>query len=139
MSSSTAYLRSLADATGALGSLACAVHCLLVPVLLVTGSILPLGVLGHEGFHRAMLWIVLPAGMLAFSLGCWKHKDRSVLVVGVLGLILILAAGTLGHDLLGEFWERTITVFAAALLITAHVRNFRLCRKQAPALGCDHA
>ena len=56
-------LRTVADATGALGAFACALHCLLVPVLLVGGTVLPVGFFLEEGFHLAMLWLVLPAGI----------------------------------------------------------------------------
>ena len=128
--SAQAKLRTLADVTSGLASFACALHCLLVPVLLVSGTVLPVGFFLDEGFHLAMLWLVLPAGVVAFALGCWKHKDQLVLGLGLSGLVLILAAATVLHPLVGEVGERGLTVVAGAMLITAHVRNFRLCRKQ---------
>lgn len=134
----SANLRTLADASGALVSLACAVHCLLVPVLLVTGTVVPLGFFVDESFHLAMLWFVLPAGITAFALGCRKHKDRLVLGLGVAGLVLILAAATVLHPMIGEAGERGLTVTAGAMLITAHVRNFRLCRSRRDQSGCEH-
>ena len=138
-SSMPANLRTLADVMGALGSFACALHCLLVPVLLVSGTVLPVGFFLEEGFHLAMLWLVLPAGIVAFAFGCWRHKDRLVLVLGFSGLALILAAATVLHPIVGEVGERGLTVAAGAMLITAHVRNFRLCRKRHDDPGCEHA
>ena len=134
-----ATLRTVADAMGALGAFACALHCLLVPVLLVGGTVLPVGFFLEEGFHLAMLWLVLPAGIVAFAFGCWRHKDRLVLGLGLSGLVLILAAATVLHPIVGEVGERGLTVAAGAMLITAHVRNFRLCRKRHDDPGCEHA
>jgi len=136
--STPANLRSVADAAGALASFACALHCLLVPVLLVGGTVVPVGFFVEEGFHLAMLGLVLPAGLLAFGLGCRKHKDRLVLGLGFGGLALILAAATVLHTFVGEAGERGLTVAAGAMLITAHGRNFRLCRTRRDAPGCEH-
>jgi len=132
-------LRALADATGALGSLACALHCLLLPVLLVSGAVVPVGFFVEEGFHLAMLCLVLPAGVVAFGLGCWKHRDRLVVGLGFAGLVLILAASTVLHPIVGEVGERGLTVVAGAMLITAHARNFRLCRARHDRPQCEHA
>jgi hypothetical protein len=114
-------VRVFADAIGALGSATCAIHCLGVPLLLLTGAVAPVGFLSDESFHRAMLWIVLPAGAVAFSLGCWHHKDRVTLLLGATGLLGLALAATALHD-------------ASAALIGAHLRNFRLCRTE----GCRH-
>lgn len=121
-------VRPIADTFGLVGSAACALHCVLVPVLLIAGSTLP-SFLAGEGFHHAALWIILPSAILAFSLGCWRHKDRWVLLLGISGLVGLIAAVTVLHDIAGETGERVVTLIAAALLITAHIRNFRLCRR----------
>ena len=120
-------LRSFADGVGILGSAICAVHCMATPVLIAVGTSVPLWQAGDESFHQSMLWIIIPSSILAFSLGCWRHKDRWVLALGVLGLLGITApiAAPLGS--LGETGERWVTVCAAALLVAAHFRNFKRC------------
>ncbi len=117
-----------------MGSAVCALHCIGAPVLLVAGTALPASFLTDEAFHQTLLWAILPAAALAFGLGCWQHKDRWVLLLGVLGLFGLSSPVAVPHDLIGEIGERIVTVVSAGILIVAHVRNFRLCRAE----GCEH-
>lgn len=135
MKSDRAYsVRSIADGFGVLASTVCAVHCVIAPTLLVLGTAIPASLLEDEWFHRAMLWVILPAAILAFGLGCRRHRDRWVFVLGGLGLIGIVVAATVLHDVVGESGERVATLASAGLLVAAHVRNFKLCR----TVQCDH-
>lgn len=118
---------------GVFSSAACALHCLLAPTLLVLGPTLPFVFLADESFHRTMLWVLLPSAILAFGIGCWRHKDLWVLLLGAVGLLGICLTLVLPHEMLGETGERVVTVGAAIFLITAHVRNFKLCRSK----DCD--
>ena len=117
----------IADQIGVFASSACALHCLLVPVLLVAGVALPASFLDEEVMHQALLFLVLPAALVAFGIGCWRHKDLWVLSLGIVGIVGISAAALL-HENLGELIERILTLTAASALITAHIRNYRLCR-----------
>ena len=125
---------AIADWLGIAASTACAMHCILVPTLLVTGTVLPASVLGDELFHQAMMWMILPAAIVAFGIGCWRHKDRWVLALGVIGLTGMVLSFTVLHDVAGEAGERIGTLLSAAVLIAAHYRNFQLCRSS----GCTH-
>lgn len=127
-------VRTIADWLGIAASTACGVHCVLIPTLLVTGTVLPASLLGDERFHQAMLWLILPAAIVAFGIGCRRHKDRSVLTLGIIGLTGMVLAVAVLHDLVGEAGERIVTVLSAAVLISAHYRNFQLCRSS----GCTH-
>ncbi len=95
---------------------------------------LPASFVTDERFHRMLLWAILPASMLAFGLGCWRHKDHGVLLLGVLGLLGLSSSVAAPHDLIGEIGERFLTVGSAGLLIAGHLRNFKRCR----ADDCDH-
>ena len=127
-------LRSFADGVGIVGSAVCALHCVAAPVFLVAGTALPASFLADESFHRALLWVILPAAVVAFGLGCRRHKDRGVLLLGALGFLGLASSAVWLHDLVGEMGERAATVGSASLLIAAHVRNFRRCRSE----DCDH-
>ena len=125
---SSSRVRSFADWIGITASAACALHCLVVPALLVSGTLLPASFLADEAFHKAMIWVILPAALIAFGFGSLRHRDRGVILLGASGVIGIIISATLLHDLVGEQGERIGTVISGALLILAHVRNFRLCR-----------
>ena len=127
-------IRPVADLVGLTGSALCAAHCLIVPASLVFGQIGPLARVDDDVFHGILLWVVVPAAILAFGIGCLDHKDRGVLALGAVGLVSLTAALTVLHDVLGESGERVVAIFASGLLIAAHVRNFRLCRRG----RCDH-
>ena len=125
-------LSSIADRLGIFASMTCALHCLLFPVLLVAGSALPAVLLDEEFFHQLIIFILLPAALVAFGMGCSRHKDLRVVALGSLGLLGIIGAIFL-HDVLGENGERILTIVSSALLIIAHLRNYRLCRE----VSCD--
>ena len=127
-------VRSFADWLGISASTACAFHCIILPTLLVTGTVLPASFLGDESFHWAMLWIIVPMAVLAFGIGCRRHKDKMVLILGIIGLTGLVLAPTILHDIVGGTGERVATVLSAAVLLSAHYRNFRLCRSS----DCSH-
>lgn len=125
---------SIADGFGIAASTVCALHCIVVPMLLVTGTLLPASLLADEAFHKAMFLFILPAAIVAFGFGCRRHRDRWVVALGVGGVLGMILSITLLHDIAGEMGERIGTVISATILIAAHYRNFRLCRSS----DCTH-
>ena len=79
-------------------------------------------------------WVILPAAILAFGIGCRRHKDRWVLALGMIGLIGMALSAVVLHDIVGEAGERVVTLLSAAVLVVAHYRNFQICRSS----GCAH-
>ncbi len=107
----------------------CAFHCLALPILIgVLPSIGALG-LGDEMFHKVLLFAVIPLSIVALWLGCQKHKSYVVVLFGGVGLLLMIFAATLGHDLTGEVGEKALTFIGASLIAFGHWRNYRLCRE----------
>ncbi len=127
-------VRSIADWLGIAASSACALHCIVVPTLLVTGTVLPASIFADGGFHLAMIWIIIPVAVLAFGIGCWRHKDRWVMALGLIGVLGMVSSITVFRDLAGEAGERVATLLSAAVLIVAHYRNYKICR----STGCTH-
>jgi hypothetical protein len=112
----------------------CAMHCLLMPLALVIFPILSGSLFAGEDFHRFLLWVILPTSGTAFLLGCRRHKDASVMMLGLTGIFLLVVSAIWGHNLAGEPGERMMTVLGGLMLATAHIRNFRLCRHD----HCEH-
>lgn len=111
----------------------CMLHCLVTPLLLVAVPVISSTFLVDEEFHKTLVTVVLPTSFIALFLGCRRHKDRTVFVLGSLGLIALVSIAYFGHDLLGELGEKVSTVISGAILAFAHIRNYRLCRHD----GCD--
>jgi len=99
--------------------------------------VLPSALLPDESFHQAMLWLVLPMGAVAFSLGCRRHKDLFTFLLGAAGLLGYWTAATVLHQSLGEIGEKVVMLLAATALIGGHIRNFRLCRADDCRHDCD--
>tara|TARA_B110000444_G_C18815742_1_gene585041 strand:- start:1192 stop:1503 length:312 start_codon:yes stop_codon:yes gene_type:complete len=86
--------------------------------------------LEDERFHYAILFLVLPASLLALGLGCRKHRRGEILLTGLLGLFVLFLILIAGEEALGEFGEKISTIVGAAIIAFAHVRNYLLCRDQ---------
>ncbi len=129
----------------------CGVHCLLMPVVLIAFPLLGTTLFVDENFHLWMLFAVIPTTAIAVFLGCRKHKDRIVIALSVTGLLLLITGIIYGHYfatgacphcgghhhdtettlLTAESW---LTTFGGVVMVSAHWRNWRKCRKS----NCNH-
>ena len=115
-------------------SVICVLHCFATPILLAFApSLLALPV-ADEKFHAVLIFLILPASLVALTLGCRRHGDMSVVYWGCGGLVVLLGTLVLGHDLLGDAGEKIMTVFGSGLVVIGHTLNFRACR----ASICQH-
>jgi hypothetical protein len=111
----------------------CMLHCLATPLLLIAVPIVPAGFMADREFHGILVMLALPVSLVALFMGCHRHGDRGVLVLGGIGLASLGLIAFLGHDVLGESGERVATVVSGAVLAAGHLRNYKLCRRD----GCD--
>jgi len=112
------------DWLGMAMSTACAVHCLLMPLLLPVLVTLKLGFLGEESFeHWAWnitfgLCLLITVYQFAF-----KHKHGSVFIPLAIGFGLMMNKG-----ILGESGEPYIALIAGLLLALTHFLNLKMCK-----------
>ena len=111
-------------------SLLCAVHCLVLPLVIALLPTLAAYGLADEAFHTWVVLAVIPLSAFALTMGCKKHRQKSVLYTGLMGLFLLCLTPLLGHELLGETGEKALTLAGAALIAASHIKNFRLCRNE---------
>lgn len=133
MQTLTKYTPSL-DKLAVSTSAVCAAHCLFLPLLLGVFPALGATMLGQESFHSMLLWLVIPLSAVALTLGCRAHKDVWVALLGIAGLITVIAAAVLGHSMIGEIGERIATLAGAGAIAVGHLRNYTLCRRK----QCGH-
>ena len=72
-----------------------------------------------------MLFFIVPISLGTLGLGFWRHRDKPVFVLGLLGTILLIAVVLFGHDLGSEWAESGLTVLGAMIIAYAHFRNTR--------------
>jgi len=109
-------------------SVLCMLHCLLTPLLLIAIPVMSSTILAQELFHKLLVTLVLPVSVFALFIGCRRHRDRKVLILGSLGLFFLVMVALFGHELLGEAGEKIATVISGLILAIGHFRNYSLCR-----------
>lgn len=128
----TIWLLPHADTLGMAASLACLIHCLGMPVLLLF-----LPALSSRLAHDDLTHYFLAAFVTAFCLlgilpGYRTHNRKSVLSMMAVGLLLVLFATFAASLLIGERFEAPIITVGNLLVVAAHYRNRKL-------LTCAHA
>jgi len=123
------------DALGITASVACAIHCAVLPLLLTSLPVFGVNIIDNLAFEYGMI-------ILAMGIGGWSllhgyrrhHHQRLPLLIFGLGISLLFAKEVL-HDF--KFWFLTPAVTA---IVTAHFINFRYCRQanHCHAADCNH-
>jgi len=127
---------ALSDVLAISLSLLCTIHCLALPLAVVMLPSLAIFPLEDEAFHFWMVMAVIPTSAYALTIGCRKHKHYRLLFLGSIGLAILIASAFLGHDLLGEKWEKIFTVIGAGIIALGHLLNYRLCLHQEKKCQC---
>ena len=121
------------DKTAISLSALCLVHCLLVPSFLVFLSGYVSLSYNNELIHYGLLLIAIPVSIYALVTGVRNHNSYSYLYFGLLGILTLILAVTLGAQIWGEAGEKILTTIGALLVAISHFKNYRLCRE----VECD--
>lgn len=123
------------DAIGITTSLACAIHCAVLPLLLSSLPVLGIDILDNPVFEYFMILLAFAVGSGALYHGYKKHHHRMLpLSLFTLGMLFLLGK---------QLWHQAhlLLLFpAVAAIISAHFVNFRLCRvhNHAHSEDCNH-
>jgi len=108
----------------------CAIQCLTLPLMLAFLPTLSwLSIIADETFHLWLLMAVLPVSFFALATGYVVHKNSSIVVLGLTGILLLDSAVIIGHDLLGESGEVILTVIGSVLVTVGHIGNLKRRRQ----------
>ncbi|MBL0154735.1 MAG: MerC domain-containing protein [Chitinophagaceae bacterium] len=123
------------DAMGIGASLACAIHCAVLPLITSSLPLFGINIIHNVYFEAGMIVLAFFIGSSALFHGYRKHHHR----------ILPIALFTAGISLLviKQFfhaWEIWFLIPGALGIITAHLLNFRFCRvhNHAHQDDCNH-
>ena len=112
------------DALGIATSLACAIHCALLPILLSSLPLFGINIIHNSFFEWGMIGLAFLVGSYSLFHGYFKHH-RSLIPVFIffIGFIFLV---------LKQFYpplEYLFLTLAVALIISAHFYNYRLCHQ----------
>ena len=114
-------------------SMACMIHCLLMPsFLILTSGFFALSI-DNELIHKAFLIIVLPVSLYALVTGYRNHKILSYFYIGTSGLWILIFAVFFGEGVFGEFAEKSLTLLGSIIVASAHYKNYKACKE----LACE--
>ena len=114
-------------------SMACMIHCLLMPsCLILTSGFLALTI-DNELIHKVFLISVIPISLYALISGFQNHKISFYMYLGISGLWLLIFAVFFGEGVFGELAEQILTFFGSLIVAYSHYQNFKACKK----LDCD--
>lgn len=123
------------DALGIGASLACAIHCALLPLFLSSLPLFGVNIIHNIFFEGGMIGLALLIGSYSLYHGYKKHHHSWLpLVVFFIGFIFLL---------LKQFfveYETWLLIPAIILIVSAHLVNFRFCRvhNHAHRNDCNH-
>jgi len=115
------------DTVGIGASMACAVHCAILPLLITVLPLLGSNILENEKLEYGLL-------SFSFLIGCWSlgrgyfrhHRRITPLLIFTAGFALLLG----GHfSIAGGYWEPAVIFIGAAGVTGAHILNIRRCKQ----------
>jgi hypothetical protein len=123
------------DALGVATSVACAIHCAILPLVLSSLPLFGMNIVDNVGFEYFMIFLAFGIGSYALWHGYKKHHHSMTPLLIFSAGILLLFAKQFWHQY--QYW---ILPFAVIFIIYAHMVNYKSCRlhKHAHAEDCDH-
>ena len=122
-------------ALGIGASLACAIHCALLPLFLSSLPLFGVNIIHNTGFEVGMIVLAFCIGSYSLYHGFKKHHHSfTPLLLFIIGFIFLVVKQFFIHV---ETWLLIPAVF---FIVTAHLINYRSCRvhNHAHADDCDH-
>ena len=123
------------DALGIAASVACAIHCAVLPLVMSSLPILGINIINNFWFEIFMIVLAMGIGLHSLTHGFKKHHHRLLpIIVFVIGISLLLVKQIL-HQY--QIW---FLVPAVILIVAAHYINYRQCRiaDHCHAEDCKH-
>ncbi|MGY0558440.1 MULTISPECIES: MerC domain-containing protein [unclassified Lysobacter] len=130
--------RRILDRLGAYGSILCAIHCALLPVVIALLPALGLISMGNDRFEQAFVVFATLLGLFSLIQGYRRHgvvRALGLLIPGLLVLWLAVLYAPLHHSLVPHAIAMT---FGGTLVGLAHVANLRLNHGHVHDASCAH-
>ncbi|HEX4851893.1 MAG TPA: MerC domain-containing protein [Puia sp.] len=111
------------DAMGITASVACAIHCAILPLLISSLPVFGINIINNSFFEIFMILLAFAIGSLALVHGYRKHHRNLVPIFLFVAGMLLLFAKQVWHE-----QQFLILPFAVIFIVAGHLSNFRLSR-----------
>lgn len=111
------------DALGITTSVACAIHCAVLPLVATSLPVFGINIIHNSLFEYSMIALAFFIGVYSLLHGYRKHHHNSVPLILFSTGILLLLAKQIWHG-----WEVWFLVPAVVGVVAAHYLNYRLYR-----------
>lgn len=112
------------DSLGIFTSLACAVHCAILPLVATSLPLFGVNIIHNSLFEWFMIAIAFGVGVYALYHGyITHHKNNIPVILFLVGMIFLIVK---------QFFHRYEIYFlipAVILIVSAHYYNYRLCSR----------
>ena len=128
----------LLDRLGATGSLLCALHCAVLPVLIALLPTLGIATWMNDGFEEGFVAFATLLGLFTLIQGYRRHRAvraLGLLVPGLAALWLGIGYEPLHHD---AILHAVTMTFGGTLVGLAHLANLRLIHGHVHDATCAH-
>jgi uncharacterized membrane protein YoaK (UPF0700 family) len=123
------------DAFGIAASVACAIHCAVLPLILSSLPLFGINIIENQGFEFIMIALAFIVGVYSLYHGRKKHHHSFYpMLLFAAGISLLFIKSMLhSHNLM-------LQLPAVSLVVIAHYVNYKLCRvhNHAHADDCNH-
>ncbi|MEK0414250.1 MAG: hypothetical protein RL070_1738 [Bacteroidota bacterium] len=123
------------DAFGITASVACAIHCAVLPLILSSLPLFGVNIIENQGFEFIMIALAFVVGVYSLYHGRKKHHHSYYpMLLFAAGISLLFIKSMLhSHSLM-------LLLPAVTLVVIAHYLNYKLCRvhNHAHADDCNH-
>lgn len=123
------------DALGITASVACAIHCAVLPLFWTALPLFGVNIIHNIAFEAIMVGLAVVIGGYSFTHGFRRHHHSLVpFFIFLAGIALLVLKLFVVH------YQTWLLIPAVILIVGSHFLNYRLCRvhDHAHSDDCDH-
>lgn len=111
------------DALGISASIACAIHCAFLPLVITSMPLFGIDIIENMAFEYGMIILAFVVGAYSLYHGFKKHHHKYLpLIIFIIGIVCLFAK---------QIWHNQqlyLLTPAVVFIILAHYINYRFCR-----------
>ena len=112
------------DGLGIATSIACAIHCAVLPLLVNSLPLFGINIIHHPAFEWSMILLAILIGVYSLYHGFKKHHQNWMpIIIFSVGVVFLVS-----KQFFREY-ETPLLMMAVAFIISAHFSNYRYCHR----------